>query len=612
MLRGVDVFEPDLDVLVRWGANVAPLTLDGEPWRLFTSMFLHSGVVHLLANMYMLALCGRLLERSTGSLTFVVIYLLSGLFGSLLSAWWAAHHMVTVQTLVAGMFVETERLALVVSVGASGALMGIAGAYAAWRGIRGPDSADVAAAKPQFVVLQIIGINLLMGMVTPGVDQACHIGGLLAGSILGAGFALVDDDASPGWRQLARVGLVALAVLLLAGVLSRPPTDELQALRTGLVRELQQSDAASAQTLEAPSPSTAERAAAAERARLPPPVDAATASGIAIDLGDNPESMALSRDGRRLYVTSNGSNSLRVVDLQTRQVVRTVSGGDFATGLDGCPDNVCAGRGAMDVALSPDERFAYVASMREDAVAVVDLAAGKVIASMAVGRFPRTLAISADGKRGYVLNSVDNSVSFLDLASHVAVGAPLALPGGDASHQPFGRVVAMWLSADGRELWVENSAAGRFERIDTATRAITAALPLPDGLLGSAWHAPTGTLYVRGSKQLLIQSPAARALTALPWCAPLQSFDIAVSPDNKRLAIADKNRLVHLVSLETRSTIGLYPTGDWPSGLLFSADGKRLFVANAGHTTVSILDLSRSLAIDPSTTPPLICNVENF
>lgn len=91
---GIDWMKPALSDLIGWGANVAPLTLQGEPWRLLTSMFLHGGLVHILMNMYMLVLCGRFVERLYGSFNFTLIYLLSGLFGSLVSAIWYASQKV--------------------------------------------------------------------------------------------------------------------------------------------------------------------------------------------------------------------------------------------------------------------------------------------------------------------------------------------------------------------------------------------------------------------------------------------------------------------------------------------------------------------------------------
>jgi len=154
--------------LLGWGANFAPLTLGDEPWRLLTSMFLHANWIHLLMNMYMLVILGGVLERAMGSWRFGVVYLLSGLAGSLASAFWfspyTGHHAV-------------------VSIGASGALMGLAGAAAvlAWRFPSGWPPGDSVRISRQAIV-QVVAINLVYGFLTVGIDQAAHCGGLLMGA----------------------------------------------------------------------------------------------------------------------------------------------------------------------------------------------------------------------------------------------------------------------------------------------------------------------------------------------------------------------------------------------------------------------------------------------
>ncbi|PID90276.1 MAG: hypothetical protein CSA97_03735, partial [Bacteroidetes bacterium] len=84
---GVHFISPDADSLLNWGANWRPSTLDGQPWRLLTSCFLHFGIVHLLMNMYALVYIGRHLEPVIGSVRFLGSYLLAGVAGSLASLW---------------------------------------------------------------------------------------------------------------------------------------------------------------------------------------------------------------------------------------------------------------------------------------------------------------------------------------------------------------------------------------------------------------------------------------------------------------------------------------------------------------------------------------------
>ena len=96
------------NVLSTLGGNNIVLVQNGEVWRLFTSMFLHVSFVHLLLNMYSLNILGRQIETFLGKTKFIIIYIVSGLCGSLLSA-------ATMDTNI-------------IAVGASGAIFGLAGA----------------------------------------------------------------------------------------------------------------------------------------------------------------------------------------------------------------------------------------------------------------------------------------------------------------------------------------------------------------------------------------------------------------------------------------------------------------------------------------------------
>ncbi|MDR0433921.1 MAG: rhomboid family intramembrane serine protease [Gracilibacteraceae bacterium] len=150
--------------LVRFGASVTDLVQDrGEYWRLFTCMFLHSGVMHILFNSYALLALGRQAEILFGHGRFLIIYFGAGLCGSWLSFFLHRH--------------ET-----MVSVGASGAVFGVLGALIAygWR-----DRAFWRSGILQNFLI-IAAINLFIGIMMPRIDNSAHLGGLIAGIILGA------------------------------------------------------------------------------------------------------------------------------------------------------------------------------------------------------------------------------------------------------------------------------------------------------------------------------------------------------------------------------------------------------------------------------------------
>jgi rhomboid protease GluP len=240
LFYGVNGIEPALPDLIKWGADVAPLTLLGEPWRLFTSMFLHIGFLHLALNMYMLILCGRFVERAYGSFNFSIIYFISGLFGSLSSALWHASHKVQHINIVFSQSFVTEQLQLIVSVGASGALMGITGAYLArWlvNELTFRDQPDHSNIVKAFAIT--IGLNITMGLMTPGVDNACHLGGAVSGAIVGGLLSITPQTAGFAKRFSLGLAISFLSLVLLYKGTQMPVSDELKTLKTQVLTELQ-------------------------------------------------------------------------------------------------------------------------------------------------------------------------------------------------------------------------------------------------------------------------------------------------------------------------------------------------------------------------------------
>jgi rhomboid protease GluP len=189
---------PSLDftgqVELHFGANFGPYTLSGQWWRLVTYMFLHSGVMHIAFNMWCLWDLGRLCESLYGRWTFAAIYLITGISGGLASVAWNPE---------------------VLSVGASGAIFGLAGALAASFYLGEFSIPKVAIQGTLRSLLFFIGFNVVFGAMIPGIDNACHGGGLVSGLILGALIArIAPQHDSP--RRVGVLVVVALAVVLAA------------------------------------------------------------------------------------------------------------------------------------------------------------------------------------------------------------------------------------------------------------------------------------------------------------------------------------------------------------------------------------------------------------
>jgi rhomboid protease GluP len=163
-LSSADMMDMDLQILVDMGALYSPLVLQADQWwRLFTAMFLHGSITHLLMNMFSLYLIGRSVELYLSNKSYLSIYLFSGLLGGLFSL------MMHPNT---------------VGVGASGAIFGLFGALAGFfLAHREQIQAETKAFMKSFAL--IIGINLAIGLSIESIDLVAHIAGLSIGFIGG-------------------------------------------------------------------------------------------------------------------------------------------------------------------------------------------------------------------------------------------------------------------------------------------------------------------------------------------------------------------------------------------------------------------------------------------
>ena len=157
-------YSQDVMHMLDLGAAYTPLiTEGGEVYRLFTSMFLHFGIAHLLNNMLVLFVLGSRLERAAGKLSFLVIYLLGGVAGNVIS-----------------LLLELDSGDYSVSAGASGAVFAVMGAMI-YIVVRNRGWLEDLSWR-QIVVMALF--SLYFGFASSGVDNAAHVGGLISGCIL--------------------------------------------------------------------------------------------------------------------------------------------------------------------------------------------------------------------------------------------------------------------------------------------------------------------------------------------------------------------------------------------------------------------------------------------
>jgi len=181
-----DIIDMNMKVLVESGALFGPITVLGAQWQdLGTAMFLHGGMTHLLMNMFSLFLIGRVVEQYFNEVSYLSIYMFSGLIGGLISLYM---HPASV------------------GVGASGAIFGIFGALAGFfLAHRSKIEAHTKAFMKEFGI--IIGINMVLGFSIESIDVSAHVGGLIVGAI---GGYVISKNAKLVWGY----NLVMIAVMI--------------------------------------------------------------------------------------------------------------------------------------------------------------------------------------------------------------------------------------------------------------------------------------------------------------------------------------------------------------------------------------------------------------
>ncbi|TWI60892.1 membrane associated rhomboid family serine protease [Pseudoduganella lurida] len=559
-LQGVGWIDRTPAAVLAWGGNLAAYTLIDQPWRLFTSMFLHVSLLHLAANMYMLLAFGSMVEQRFGAVRFLLAYLLSGLIGSLVSAQWHA-----------------DAFNQIVAAGASGALMGLCGAYLAdWLVARWHNDPHEAITSGGPLV-QTIAINLAIGWIVPGIDNACHIGGLLGGFVVGGAFALVPPRLGQATRALL---VAAISCITLGGIYARlhaAPSEGLAAIVE--LREAEKAEQDEVNRKRQAKARLAKQIADARRSG-PRTVSKEQAAGTSIALASPVSSLFLMPDGTRIAVTGEKDHTLRFVDLGTGTEGPAIQGQRPPPDNGECPHGECVPNNANAVALTPDGRTAYVASLVANGVGIVDLQAGKMVGSIRTGSLPRAIVLNKAADRAYVLNDGDNTVVAVDLATRRIVGKP-KLTGRNllSRNHPVG----LWLAANDSELWVMDESASRLLVLDAATLAEVNEVIVTSGFMnGVQFDRQRGEAWVVGVDAMdQIDLVKKEIEKTAHFCQGVMTAPVALNRDASLLAIAEPHGWVRVVNLHTAATMAAYPFQGLPIGLRFSPDDKGLyFIAN--------------------------------
>lgn len=180
-----------IENLIKFGANSKILVAQGQWWRLFTASFIHIGFFHILFNMYFFYSLGPLFERLFGSVNFLIIYLIAGVFGNLLSFAFGSPYTV--------------------SAGASTSLYGMLGLAI---GMMATYKNDEIIRSFGASFISVVVINVIYSLLAPGVGVYGHLGGFIAGFLLAGIFPILGRELQSPRRLVSALVLLGSSFAL--------------------------------------------------------------------------------------------------------------------------------------------------------------------------------------------------------------------------------------------------------------------------------------------------------------------------------------------------------------------------------------------------------------
>jgi len=274
--------------------------------------------------------------------------------------------------------------------------------------------------------------------------------------------------------------------------------------------------------------------------------------------------MAISPDGRRLFVTCSGTDEVVLLATDTRAVV----------------DRFPVGRRPHGVALSPDGGRLYVGLRGEDRVVALDPTRGNELATVSVGRSPCGLALDPEGKRLIVANAGSDDISLVDTATMTERVRLIA------GREPY----AVSVTADGTRAFVANRLAGVHHGREVPVAELTE-VDLDHGRVGRR-HALRSAHLSEGVTVSPARGVALVTLARVRNLLPITQLDQGWVMTSGLGVLSPRDGCVRQFPLDE---VNAYYAD--PSGVVVDEANARVYVASGGADCVSVVDLSRLEAL---------------
>jgi YVTN family beta-propeller protein len=274
--------------------------------------------------------------------------------------------------------------------------------------------------------------------------------------------------------------------------------------------------------------------------------------GSPIPVGDEPEAIAITPDGKTVYAVNNESESVSAIDTGTNRVVSTIRVGDRPTAI----------------AITPDGKTAYVVNFESATVSVIDTRTNQVVgAPIPVGSRPSAIAIAPDGKLAYVASgNAEGAVATIDTATNRVVGMPITV-------EPSPSAIA--ITPDGKIAYVTHGVvAGAVSVIDIQTRAVGTPIAVerapsaiaitPDGKVAYVVNAQTQNVSVIDTRM--------NQVVGSPIPVGLNPTAIAITPDGRTAYVPFGNSLSVIDTRINQAVGGPIPVGGEAAAIAVTPD----------------------------------------
>jgi YVTN family beta-propeller protein len=303
-----------------------------------------------------------------------------------------------------------------------------------------------------------------------------------------------------------------------------------------------------------------------------------------------PSAPASTPEGARLYVTNERSGDMTVIDVTTRNAIKTIPLGKRPRGIRMSPDaamlyvalsgSPIAPPGVDESTLPPPDRAA-------DGIGVVDLRDERLLKVISAGSDPEQLSVAQDGRWLFVANEDAGLATVVDARDGRVV----------ASIKIGGEPEGVDLRPDGKVVYVTSEADNEVAVIDAVSPRLLASI--------TVGARPRSTGFLPDSRRAYVSSENSASVSVVDAMKHrvvgtikldgqnVRPMGIVAAPDGRRVFVTTgRGRTVVVIDTETNRPVGSVDVGDRPWGIAVSADGRTVFTANGPSNDVSFVDVA--------------------